>query len=724
MAHQELYLPTRLFTLNLHGVRTQDAVKAIKLRLEECFRYGLRTLKCVYGSPDKFEGSILQALCDVALTDHHVWLSELPDWVSDADQRDNRTISLSIPIRMNLAATGLDETTVFKKFKADHEPDPGLRLLCEMPFQPLRKIYDWLYAARAIGRNCTGPELRAMSVQRYASGENAQGLSIADLRKAAFDWKTWKKKIKDQAPDREVMIIEPRHASTAPVDTIFYEFSNQPDIVGRLRAFDRLVEHAEYEKATIMIDIALTEEAGDFTSELFLQKGRLLLLQHDHACEPWLLRSDNQVKAAEGDLSQKRVAGLMLLMTWYGETGEPDRALHYAVEMGNVRGPEALSTMTPKRRFLNQVAAAALLRQTGRLFDSTMTIQKAIWTELLNRDGEIPQTFTISKEELLQSGINRGMISRALLFCALNSMEMGQAQTSADHLAEAEWILAPGRANDSIRAAINQAKGRIFRKQGMTREALRCYKEALRLNNTSGSPDLSLECEINSSMGVAYAVENHALADRHYQEALKLSEESSSKESPYFGKLLINIASLRLRQRRYDDAINLANQAIELLLLKAPGRHVDLVIAFLRIGVAHNESGRFSEAAEALAKAASEVQQCAHEISDEIRGEIQIQLERASNGGRVPNQPRQQQKPSGLSSRVKVVLHTNDEPDDDRMTKERQLSMIAFAHFHLMPSGQISEKTLAKTAKQTAQYEAVVARVKMEWDSGVHSRKS
>ncbi|HTF66682.1 MAG TPA: hypothetical protein VK638_28765 [Edaphobacter sp.] len=68
-----------------------------------------------------------------------------------------------------------------------------------------------------------------------------------------------------------------------------------------------------------------------------------------------------------------------------------------------------------------------------------------------------------------------------------------------------------------------------------------------------------------------------------------------------------------------------------------PHRHADIALALLRVGVALNESRRFSDAVATLEQAVSELEQCAHRISEEVRFEIFQQLDRARYEIRVMN---------------------------------------------------------------------------------------
>jgi hypothetical protein len=65
-----------------------EAARVLRIRINECYKYGLHTLKVVYGSPDRFEGSILEALCTIVQSEPYVLLNELPDWVFSCSGTD------------------------------------------------------------------------------------------------------------------------------------------------------------------------------------------------------------------------------------------------------------------------------------------------------------------------------------------------------------------------------------------------------------------------------------------------------------------------------------------------------------------------------------------------------------------------------------------------------------------------------------------------------------
>ena len=172
MAKQEYGRLTNQFTLDLHQVQTKEAARLVKTRIAECHRFGIGSIKCVFGSPNRFTGSVAEAILDVAFTDDKVLADLLPAWVyADVIDVSYMPIFLVLPLRISPDVKALTPESSFSGLNASFEPQASLRLLCRMPFQPLRQHYDWLYAARAIG-GCSESKLK-----EYCS---ATGMAIQD----------------------------------------------------------------------------------------------------------------------------------------------------------------------------------------------------------------------------------------------------------------------------------------------------------------------------------------------------------------------------------------------------------------------------------------------------------------------------------------------------------------------------------------------------------------
>ena len=66
MADQHFYEDRNRYWVDLHKCATFDATKIVKTRIDECYIYGISEIEAIYGTPDNIEGSIQQAVTDLA----------------------------------------------------------------------------------------------------------------------------------------------------------------------------------------------------------------------------------------------------------------------------------------------------------------------------------------------------------------------------------------------------------------------------------------------------------------------------------------------------------------------------------------------------------------------------------------------------------------------------------------------------------------------------------
>jgi len=72
MADQEYYTENNRFWIDLHKCATYEAVMIIETRIAECYKYGIDEIEVIYGTPDQYEGSIQQAMKELAKTNKKV----------------------------------------------------------------------------------------------------------------------------------------------------------------------------------------------------------------------------------------------------------------------------------------------------------------------------------------------------------------------------------------------------------------------------------------------------------------------------------------------------------------------------------------------------------------------------------------------------------------------------------------------------------------------------
>ena len=62
MARQEFDRSNNAFELDLHGCSMEEGRTVAGHRIRECFRYGIEELRIIYGSADRAEGTLRQAV--------------------------------------------------------------------------------------------------------------------------------------------------------------------------------------------------------------------------------------------------------------------------------------------------------------------------------------------------------------------------------------------------------------------------------------------------------------------------------------------------------------------------------------------------------------------------------------------------------------------------------------------------------------------------------------
>lgn len=62
MARQNFDRRNRAFELDLHGCSMEEGRTVAGQRIRECFRYGIEELRIIYGSADRAEGTLRQAV--------------------------------------------------------------------------------------------------------------------------------------------------------------------------------------------------------------------------------------------------------------------------------------------------------------------------------------------------------------------------------------------------------------------------------------------------------------------------------------------------------------------------------------------------------------------------------------------------------------------------------------------------------------------------------------
>lgn len=101
MAYQQLRLDIGEFNLDLHGTEVRVAKYVVARRIDECYRYGIRVLKIIYGTPDNFEGSIAKAVHQLVRCHDHVAVETLPRYVFSETEPEALNPALRVHLRQN-----------------------------------------------------------------------------------------------------------------------------------------------------------------------------------------------------------------------------------------------------------------------------------------------------------------------------------------------------------------------------------------------------------------------------------------------------------------------------------------------------------------------------------------------------------------------------------------------------------------------------------------------
>jgi hypothetical protein len=126
MADQQYLKEDNGFWIDLHKCSIMEAVGILNSRIDECFKYGISYLEVIYGTPDRYQGSIQQAVDEIkkenALIDH----------------ADDIHAGVRIKIKDNPHPEPQDENMHFSNFEANYARRSGEY---EYDYYPLRSFY-------------------------------------------------------------------------------------------------------------------------------------------------------------------------------------------------------------------------------------------------------------------------------------------------------------------------------------------------------------------------------------------------------------------------------------------------------------------------------------------------------------------------------------------------------------------------------------------------------
>jgi len=125
MADQEFFARDNRFWVDLHQCGTMEAIETVATRINECYRYGIKTLEIIYGTPDIYEGSIQQAM-DVLISGNRY-----------VEEQGKVHAGITVTIRQNPNPSPQDENMHFVGNSASYEGRS--QMAYEHDYYPFRK---------------------------------------------------------------------------------------------------------------------------------------------------------------------------------------------------------------------------------------------------------------------------------------------------------------------------------------------------------------------------------------------------------------------------------------------------------------------------------------------------------------------------------------------------------------------------------------------------------
>lgn len=134
VASQNFDRENSTFELDLHGCSMEEGRTVAGQRIRECFRYGIETLRIIYGSADRLDGTLRQGVEDA--------IQNAGRFVGDFSHRDSygmfRDPKQSTEVRVSLAPNpkphAHDQAMVFASFTARYDASRSRH----EPYYPLR----------------------------------------------------------------------------------------------------------------------------------------------------------------------------------------------------------------------------------------------------------------------------------------------------------------------------------------------------------------------------------------------------------------------------------------------------------------------------------------------------------------------------------------------------------------------------------------------------------
>ncbi|HEY3706284.1 MAG TPA: tetratricopeptide repeat protein [Terracidiphilus sp.] len=581
MADQNLRFDIGEFRLDLHGTSIVTAEQVILRRIEECYRYGLRTLKIVYGTPDDYEHSIARAAHAVVRSHDLVAQEMLPPYVFRDKPPKKLEGALIVYLRENPNALRVNGDTTFEPFTPKYEDDVARLLRCRTPYTPLRRSYPFAWAATAIGHQCTPTHLSEIVKQKRVAPEliPPDSLSWDGVCLAARAYAELRKAQKS------------KHRHLARVSALTESGPPEPsepvqpapaDPAAELARARLLIHESRYEEAVELLQqLEVSDPGPEILADILYEVGRAYMALQQDKAETALLRALDLAErlAVRGP---RLIAILQRLCEFYIASGDMD-ALHNLLKRY-----ESLDTgeSGEETRMHGVIAMAMLDYKSGQYASSLTNLRRFSYVK-----GKGPISASLNGVRFNLIGRNYtalgDFLAATIAFeCALRHVR--------SNMRDCRMQLPP----------VLLQLGILQRQMGLHDQALISYQEARKILAEQQACDSLLYADLASSIGVIFRHQGKlSYAESSLEEARQIYIDQGAGSTPDYAKILVNLARLRADQSRYDVALELLDQARQIMLLKNSANFDGLVRLLLSEAGIHLAAGESDLAQIALEEA-------------------------------------------------------------------------------------------------------------------------
>lgn len=563
-ADQELRLDISEFRIDVHNTSVREAKNVVRSRIEECYRFGIKVLKVVYGTPDEFVRSIAKEVHRIVRGNQSVAQERLPRYVLSDTEPEKLEGALRVYLCPNLTPQFITEDTSFQPFTPEHEDDFEKRLRCTTPYMPLRHSYSFKWAARALKHGCTSEQLLKLAkAPRIAKLLDESGSLTWDafcLLAADFyhNRKKAKNTMKAEKRAAHFELGASPELTAQSVGEVQALFPEDPLQVASRRLSDAktLALASRYEEAEKLL-LPLTTLADippEIVEGALMELGQICLALNRGESETYFKRVIERTTERLGR-GKHLLPTLEGLSDLYLSIGDYDSLFKLSDENADL-----LDELDSEQLLPELAANAHVLFLAGKHEDSLETLR-----DFSNRKGDAAISASLDAYRYRLLGMNYSALYE--LFLAELAYKYALGCCESDRAGCSEMM-----------PQLLMSRGVLQRRSGHYSDALKTYKEAGKLLRSQGQSQSIRYADVMSSTGVSYRqigdLEN---ADRCYSEAVAIYKNDGRIETPEFARMLMNVGVLRMAQKRYDDSEQLLNEAYDLYQLKSSEDAVALV---------------------------------------------------------------------------------------------------------------------------------------------------